>query len=161
MSPLPLHPPPPTGPKRATGSQYHNPYVDGRSEPLKPLYLPFKVQHLFHSTVQKLLEQACFYFATRHCPEVLRARGWDIPEAGEFNNWWAAIRFSKITAEFMKVSPGLSLRSLFQRLNTGESVHIYFVWRFSAVHFPQKRSLGCRDTDLALHCTVTRVANPL
>jgi hypothetical protein len=99
---------------------HKNPYVDGLPQPAVPVYLPFKIQHIFYSTTQRLLEEACFHFASRHCPDLLRAQGWDTPEAGEFNEWWFVIQGSRIPSQFVNVSPGLNLKRLFTRLHTGK-----------------------------------------
>jgi hypothetical protein len=118
---------PSTGPIKRHGSNQHNPYVHPLPVSPNPIFLPFKIQHIFYNTIQRLLEEACFLFAERHCPDLLRAQGWDTPEAGEFNQWWGVIRGSRIPAQFVKVSPGLNMNDLFTRLHTGESTPFLFV----------------------------------
>jgi hypothetical protein len=124
---------PATGRQRRLGSNQFNPYADGLPQPPSPLFLPFKIQHIFYNTIQKLLEEACFHFASRHCPDLLRTQGWDTPEAGEFNQWWTVIKGSSIPKQFVKVSPGLNVQNLFTRLHTGKYISILFRRLFNSM----------------------------
>lgn len=49
--------------------------------------LPFKHQYRILTTLQSILESACFDFARKHYPNFLVQKGWDCPEAGELTQW--------------------------------------------------------------------------
>lgn len=59
--------------------------------PLFPIYLPFEVQHKLFSSLQSLLESACYDFGLRTMPEVLRNHKWDCAESMELNCWVGAV----------------------------------------------------------------------
>jgi hypothetical protein len=120
--------PPLTGPDIPPRSRDNNPYIGGDPEnPNTQRGIPFRAQHYFYKAVQRILEEVCFHFANRHCPEVLRARGWEVPESGEFNAWWSALSPHMIPADFVNVIPGLDIRCLFKRLNHGESTFLFML----------------------------------
>ncbi|GJC94284.1 ubiquinol-cytochrome-c reductase cytochrome c1 [Colletotrichum higginsianum] len=52
-----------------------------------PTFLSYEAQHILLTRTQEVLEKACFIYATRHMPQVLQARHWDVPECGELHIW--------------------------------------------------------------------------
>lgn len=62
-----------------------------RTVPAPPKFLPFKLQHDFLTVIQKLLEEACFYFAQKWVPEALVDQQWSTPEQGELTAWWQVL----------------------------------------------------------------------
>lgn len=54
---------------------------------LYPCFLPFQAQHVVLTTIQNLLEESCFEFASKWLPDELEARGWDCPAAVELTKW--------------------------------------------------------------------------
>ncbi|CCF40982.1 ubiquinol-cytochrome-c reductase cytochrome c1 [Colletotrichum higginsianum] len=52
-----------------------------------PTFLSYEAQHVLLTRTQEVLEKACFIYATRHMPQVLQARHWDVPECGELHIW--------------------------------------------------------------------------
>ncbi|EXF76167.1 hypothetical protein CFIO01_03560 [Colletotrichum fioriniae PJ7] len=54
---------------------------------LYPACLPYNTQHDILTTTQRVLEECCFYFATKWIPHVLHSQGWDSPSAVELTKW--------------------------------------------------------------------------
>lgn len=53
--------------------------------------LPYGIQHTLLTAIQKILEEAIFYFVRQWYPLLLLQQGWDTPEAGELNKWWSVL----------------------------------------------------------------------
>lgn len=49
--------------------------------------MPFQTQHIVLCAVQQLLEKACFEFATRSLPELVKREKWECAESIELNLW--------------------------------------------------------------------------
>ncbi|EAW12032.1 uncharacterized protein ACLA_007920 [Aspergillus clavatus NRRL 1] len=54
---------------------------------LYPSYFPYHAQHAILSTVQRILEECCFDFATRWMPTEVHDHGWDCAAAVELTKW--------------------------------------------------------------------------
>ncbi|KAK1675199.1 hypothetical protein BDP55DRAFT_159999 [Colletotrichum godetiae] len=54
---------------------------------LYPARLPYNTQHNILTTVQRILEDCCFDFATKWIPHVLQGQGWDCSSAVELTKW--------------------------------------------------------------------------
>ncbi|KAL4805711.1 hypothetical protein BDV18DRAFT_160600 [Aspergillus unguis] len=54
---------------------------------LYPVYIHYKSQHIITTSLQKLVEEACFAYAQRQFPQLLVKNGWDCPEAVELTEW--------------------------------------------------------------------------
>jgi hypothetical protein len=65
---------------------------------LYPSYLPYQTQHLILTTVQQILEECCFDFATAAMPSVLRREQWECPMAVELTKWTELFRKGKAPA---------------------------------------------------------------
>ncbi|KAI1112899.1 hypothetical protein F5Y14DRAFT_240712 [Nemania sp. NC0429] len=65
---------------------------------LFPVYLPLRAQHRILTSVQFILEDACFEFAQRAMPDILERNKWDCSEAAELNIW--AAEFLRRESEF-------------------------------------------------------------
>lgn len=65
--------------------------------PLYPCYIPFDAQHLVLTTVQEILEECCFDFATQRLPELVEEKGWACAAAVELNMWTQYLNERKLT----------------------------------------------------------------
>ncbi|KAL2210048.1 hypothetical protein CC79DRAFT_1394339 [Sarocladium strictum] len=61
--------------------------MEGRTPNLYPSYIPFETQHLVLNTVQRILEQCCFDFASTSMPSILQTKKWTCAAAGELSEW--------------------------------------------------------------------------
>ncbi|KAL2828000.1 hypothetical protein BDW59DRAFT_171127 [Aspergillus cavernicola] len=56
----------------------------GTNNPIQPLYpvcIYYRSQHIITTSIQKLVEEGCFAYAQRHFPQLLVKDSWDCPEA--------------------------------------------------------------------------------
>lgn len=70
-----------------------------RQNPSSATYLPFKLQHDLLTTIQVLIEEACFYFAQKWLPGVLESKGWNTPEQGELTSWWKILKNTSVPSQ--------------------------------------------------------------
>ena len=85
--------------KRLLNFNNKRPQRDERSpESAESSSLPFKHQHTVLNIIQKFLEEACFYFAQKWLPDLLKKKGWEIPEQGELHLWWRNIKNHRVPA---------------------------------------------------------------
>jgi len=54
---------------------------------LYPSYLPYSIQHLILTTVQRQLEDCCYDFTAKWLPSLLKDNKWDCAEAVELTKW--------------------------------------------------------------------------
>jgi hypothetical protein len=94
-----------------------SPYLTEFAVPIRPDMLPSQYQHPLLKCMQALIEEALFYFAQRWMPQVLRKRGWEVPEDGELNNWWNQLRNAKIPASSVSFPKGCDVETLFRRVS--------------------------------------------
>lgn len=66
------------------GKKKHS-YTPSRIPSLYPVYLPYQTQHKLLSTVQVTLESACYDFAKRRLPKVVRRERWECAESVELD----------------------------------------------------------------------------
>ncbi|KAL2782742.1 hypothetical protein BJX66DRAFT_350463 [Aspergillus keveii] len=62
---------------------------------LYPVYIDYRSQHLITTDIQRLVEEACFFYAQSHFPQLLARNGWDCPEAVELTEHSAVHRLRK------------------------------------------------------------------
>lgn len=79
------------------------------------MYLPSRLQHLILTQTQRLLEESCYNFAEKWFPSMLKANGWDAPEAVELTEWRKTLSKCDIPATAIALSHGQSLAVLFKR----------------------------------------------
>ena len=94
-----------------------SPYLTQFRGPVRPDLLPPKHQHALLKAMQALVEKACFYYAQRWMPGVLRNRRWEVPEDAELNKWWGALLNQKIPPDSVAFSPDLNVEIPFRRLS--------------------------------------------
>jgi len=95
-----------------------NPYRKDFLEPINPrLVLEPEYRHGVLNTTQTLLEQACFYYAQRWMPHVLKQKKWKVPQDGELSEWWRAVQREKIPASSTAFPPDLNVEAPFVRLS--------------------------------------------
>ncbi|KAL2845199.1 hypothetical protein BJY01DRAFT_235009 [Aspergillus pseudoustus] len=61
--------------------------INNPTPSLYPVYINYRSQHLIMTSIQKLVEEACFAYAQSHFPQLLVKKGWDCPEAVELTEW--------------------------------------------------------------------------
>lgn len=66
--------------------------------------------------MQALIEEALFYFAERWAPQILRKKGWAVPDDGELSNWWRALQHAKIPASSISFPKSCDIGALFRRV---------------------------------------------
>ncbi|KAF9881660.1 hypothetical protein CkaCkLH20_00806 [Colletotrichum karsti] len=54
---------------------------------LPPVRIPYPAQHDLLLKVQDILERACFDYARRELPDLLKSRGWTSYQCAEFTRW--------------------------------------------------------------------------
>ncbi|KAH8602350.1 hypothetical protein B0O99DRAFT_735775 [Bisporella sp. PMI_857] len=80
------------------------------------LALPFRILHELLKRMQKIIEDALFYFTKRWDPELLHRLGWETPEQGELTvgSWWNTLQ--KLTVSQHAVDfGGVNARILYSR----------------------------------------------
>jgi hypothetical protein len=112
-------------------------------------YLPFKLQHDLLTTVQTLLEEACFYFAQKWLPEVLKRRDWDTPEQGELTAWWNIFKDCCVP-EYAVAFHGLGVAQIFRscreiRNNAVHRNRVSIIGIKSMVGYALQLVLGLKD----------------
>ncbi|KAF4632444.1 hypothetical protein G7Y89_g5687 [Cudoniella acicularis] len=93
-----------------------NVYVDELRQVQNPVYLQYKTQHALLTDIQNLLEEACFYFAKMHAPDLLKSKGWESPEAGELSMWMDALRHHTIPKYAVHFLPNEDISRLLTRV---------------------------------------------
>ena len=97
---------------------------------LYPVYLRYHDQHVILTTLQSLLEEACFDFAQKSFPQLLEQHGWDCYEAIELTEW------TKVLPKyFMHLSQNLTKPF-------DEVIGLLRELRHSAVHRLRKTAAG-------------------
>ena len=78
-----------------------------------PREIPYQTQHRILTQVQIWLEGACFDFAERWLPELLRDNAWEVPEEVELTQWTKIFRknASKLPTAATEESSGKHLKS--------------------------------------------------
>lgn len=66
------------------------------TNPLYPLYLPYRTQHRILCAAQGILEEACFEFAKVSLPEFLAQKRWECAENGELTEWLKVLRSHRL-----------------------------------------------------------------
>ncbi|KAH8655112.1 hypothetical protein BGZ60DRAFT_418378 [Tricladium varicosporioides] len=66
-------------------------YGPSTSSHTPDLGLPYEVQHFILATMERILEEACYDFASRWIPHILVSKGWTCPEAVELAKWKEAL----------------------------------------------------------------------
>ncbi|PKX88600.1 uncharacterized protein P174DRAFT_72341 [Aspergillus novofumigatus IBT 16806] len=95
---------------------------------LYPVYIHYRSQHLITTSIQRLVEEACFAYAQNHFPQLLVRNGWDCPEAGELTEW------TKLLPQYLGEMATINKRS--------ELFLLLCELRHSAVHRLQKTAGG-------------------
>lgn len=81
---------------------------------LYPSYLPYKIQHLILTTVQRQLEECCFDFAAKWFPSLLEENKWDCAESVELTKWIRILtkRCDKLPASAIDDDPEMPLKKV-------------------------------------------------
>ncbi|KAH8817458.1 hypothetical protein F5884DRAFT_853873 [Xylogone sp. PMI_703] len=74
---------------RASSKSTPPPKISRHVASLFPVYFPLRTQNYILMKVQTILENACFDFAQRVMPDILKKQNWDCPESSELNIWAA------------------------------------------------------------------------
>ncbi|KAL4929519.1 uncharacterized protein BDV17DRAFT_297990 [Aspergillus undulatus] len=61
--------------------------INNLAPSLYPVYIYYRYQHIITTSIQRLVEEACFAYAQRQFPQLLVKNGWDCPEAVELTEW--------------------------------------------------------------------------
>ena len=81
--------------EQLTDPPAENDDAHGKLPSLYPSYMPYNAQHIILTTVQQVLEECCFDFATTCIPSVLQKKQWDCPAAVELTQWTRLFRTGK------------------------------------------------------------------
>lgn len=84
---------------------------------LFPVYLSLRAQHRILTSVQSTLEDACFEFAQRTMPDILKKNNWDCSEAAELNLWAAELQRRESEFSGREDDIGKPLSQLFRSLS--------------------------------------------
>ncbi|KAK1634019.1 hypothetical protein BDP81DRAFT_433553 [Colletotrichum phormii] len=83
---------------------------------LYPARLPYNTQHNILTTVQRILEDCCFDFATKWIPHVLRGQGWDCSSAVELTKWTSVFNTTGLKLPAHATTPaGTSIKEVLFR----------------------------------------------
>ncbi|KAL1851743.1 hypothetical protein Daus18300_012428 [Diaporthe australafricana] len=108
---------------------------------LLPPEFDFGIGHRILRKTQDTLELACFRFAEKAMPQILKKRNWHCPESAELNLWmkefWKRKKKFKELSSFDTVSPSSPLEKLFKSIKKirHDAVHrgritALELWRF-------------------------------
>ena len=87
----------------------NNPYLGHVAQPhqpeplhipsLFPAYLTHGTKHRLLIQVQAILERACFNFAQRKLPGILKTKQWSCPESADLLNWLAELYYESLRSQ--------------------------------------------------------------
>lgn len=94
---------------------------------LYPLYLQYWTQHRILDSVQRVLEECCFYFAKTFLPSVLQKKGWDCPPAAELTSWMETFRIEKTSFNHITTTDldTEEMRKLFTSISSFRNVVVH------------------------------------